>query len=205
MTRRIRVGVVGVGYFGRFHAAHYSRHPRAHLVAVAATNRTVAETVAREFGCLAVRAHRQIIGRVDAVSIAVPTPEHHAIASELMAAGIDILIEKPMTHDLASAADLIAMSDRLDRVLQVGHIERFSGCFRALRELVTRPLYVESYRISPWRERGAEVDVVFDLMIHDIDMIIGLVRSPVTSVHAVGTSVVEASAHTCTDAAVRSK
>lgn len=189
MAKRLRVGVVGVGYFGRFHAAHYARHPRAQLVAVADIDKPAADEVAHQHGCMSVSDYRQLIDHVDAVSIAVPTPEHFAVASELMAAGIDVLIEKPMTHDLESAAELLNVADRLGRVLQVGHIERFSACFRALRGLVTQPVYIESHRISPWRERGADVDVVFDLMIHDIDMILGLVGSPVTAVHAVGTSV----------------
>lgn len=189
MGRRIRVGVVGVGYFGRFHAAHYARHPRADLVAIADVARTAAEAVAQQHGCAAVTDYRDLVGLVDAVSVAVPTPEHFAVANELMAAGIDVLVEKPMTHDLASAEALAAASERHQRILQVGHIERFSACFRALRGLVKQPLYIECYRISPWRERGAEVDVVFDLMIHDIDLILGLAGSPLSSVDAVGTSV----------------
>ena len=101
-----------------------------------------------------------------------------------------MLVEKPMTHDQESAAALIRTVERSGRILQVGHIERFSPCFRALRDLVTRPLYMECNRISPWRVRGSDVDVVFDLMIHDIDLIQGLVRSPAKMVHAVGTSVI---------------
>ncbi len=189
MPRRVRIGVVGVGYFGRFHARHYAAHSAADLVGVADTRECAAREIAAELGCGNFGSHRDFIGRVDAVSVAVQTPQHFEIARELMEAGIDVLVEKPMTHDVASATRLTKIAERTGRILQVGHIERFSASFRALRGLVHHPLYMESNRIAPFRERGTEVDVVFDLMIHDIDIILGLVQSPVTTVHAVGTPV----------------
>jgi predicted dehydrogenase len=189
MASRIRVGVVGVGHFGRNHVRQYARHPDAKLIAVADVDRSAAREVAAEYGCNAFADHRQLIGMVDAISIVTPTPHHAEIAGELLAAGIDILVEKPMTHDAASAAQLVETAERHRRVLQVGHIERFSSCFRALRELVSTPLYVECNRIAPWKQRGTDVDVVLDLMIHDIDLIRGLAGSPVATVHAVGASV----------------
>ena len=187
MTKRVRVAVVGVGYFGRFHAKHYAANPNAELVAVADTDAGTGRAVAREFGCEAVADYRQLIGRIDAASIAAPTPEHFGIARDLMAAGVHVLIEKPMTDDLTEARKLADLAAKHKRVLQVGHIERFSACYRALSELVKRPLYIESNRIAPWRERGTAVDVIFDLMIHDIDIIMGLVGSSIVSVSAAGT------------------
>jgi predicted dehydrogenase len=189
MAGRIRVGVVGVGYFGRFHVRHYAQHPDAELIAVVDIDKDAASKVAAEYGCQALTEHRQLIGLVDAVSIATPTPHHAGIAGELLAAGVDILVEKPMTHDVQSAAALVKAAAQHRRILQVGHIERFSSCYRALQGLVSKPLYVESNRIAPWRERGTDVDVILDLMIHDIDIIRGLVGSPVATVDAVGTSV----------------
>jgi predicted dehydrogenase len=189
MTHKVRSAVVGVGYFGRFHASKYANNPRASLVAVVDVDEARAVAVASELGCEAMRDHRQLIGRVDAASIAVSTPFHAEIARDLIEAGIHVLIEKPMTHDVASAQALLEVADRHGRVLQVGHIERFSACFRALSQMVKQPLFLESHRISHWQERGSDVDVIFDLMIHDIDIIVGLVNSPVVAVHAVGTPV----------------
>lgn len=189
MASCIRVGVVGVGHFGRYHVRQYARHPDAELIAVADVDRAAAHKLAAEYGCKAFTDHRQLIGMVDAVSIATPTPHHAEIAGELLAAGVDVLVEKPMTHDVASATALVRTAAQHRRVLQVGHIERFSSCFRALRGLVSTPLYVESNRIAPWQQRGTDVDVVLDLMIHDIDIIRGLVGSPVVTVDAVGASV----------------
>ncbi len=129
------------------------------------------------------------IGRVDAVSIAVPTPLHYDIARELIEAGLHVLVEKPITDSVTSANALTELAEARNRVLQVGHIERFSSAYRTLAEMMTEPLYFESYRIAPWKNRGVEVDVILDLMIHDIDMIIGLANSAVESVDAVGTPV----------------
>jgi predicted dehydrogenase len=189
MPRRVRVGVVGVGFFGRFHARHYAAHAGAELVGVADVDQRTAHQVASELGCAAFTDHRDLFGRVDAASVAVPTRHHSEISRELMEAAIDVLVEKPMAHDVASAVALVKTAADAGRVFQVGHIERFSSSFRALRKLVSRPVFVESNRIAPFRERGSDVDVVFDLMIHDIDIILGLVQSPVTTVLAVGTPV----------------
>jgi len=189
MADRIRVGVVGVGYFGRFHVKHYDAASRATLVAVVDTDEGRARGVAAEVGCEYYRDYHSLIGRVDAVSIAAPTPAHFEIAKDLIEAGIHVFVEKPLTDSVESAGALAEFAESRGRVLQVGHIERYSAAFRALAERVTRPLYIESYRIAPWRERGVEVDVVLDLMIHDIDIVMGLVGAPVTKVEAVGTPV----------------
>jgi predicted dehydrogenase len=186
-TKPIRVAVVGTGHFGQFHAKHYGANPQAELVAVVDSNRQVADAVARSHGCAALYDHRELAGRVDAVSIVVPTSLHFEVARDLQELGIDTLVEKPLTDTVASAEALMLLADRHDLVLQVGHIERFSACFRALTKKVDRPLYFESNRIAPWKERNLDVDVIFDLMIHDIDIILGLAGSPVVDVSAVGT------------------
>ncbi|MGA9603570.1 MAG: Gfo/Idh/MocA family oxidoreductase, partial [Methyloceanibacter sp.] len=189
MSDQIRVAVVGTGYFGRFHANHYSRNPRAKLVAVVDANEERARAVAAEFGAEPAFDYRSVIGRVDAASVAVPTTLHYEVARPLIEAGINVLIEKPITETVESATALTKLAEERNVVLQVGQIERFSSSYRALSTLIADPLYFESYRIAPWKPRGIEVDVILDLMIHDIDMIMGLVPSRVTTVDAVGTPV----------------
>jgi predicted dehydrogenase len=194
MADPIRVAVIGAGYFGRFHAKQYAASPRAKLVAVVDIDEARARAVAVEFGAEPAFDYRGLAGRVDAVSVAVPTPQHFEVARALIETGIHVLVEKPITDTVASATTLANLAEERGRVLQVGHIERFSAAFRALAGMITRPLYIESYRISPWKERGTEVDVIFDLMIHDIDIIMGLVASPVIKVDAIGTPVLSGTA-----------
>ena len=189
MAEQIRTAVVGAGYFGRFHANHYSKNSRAKLVAVVDADEGRARAIADEFGTEAFTDYRQILGRVDAVSVAVPTPLHFDVARDLIDAGLHVLIEKPITETVESAEALTRLAEARGRVLQVGHIERYSAAYRVIASKIERPLYLEGYRIAPWRSRGVEVDVILDLMIHDIDMIIGLVGAPVTKVDAVGTGV----------------
>lgn len=187
VLKPVRVAVVGTGHFGRFHAQHYAQNKNAELVAVVDTNSEVADAVAAEFGCAAHYDHRALTGKIDAASVAVPTSQHFAVAVELLEAGIDTLVEKPLSDAIASAESLMSTAERRNRILQVGHIERFSSCFRALSGKVRRPLYFESNRISPWMERSLDSDVIFDLMIHDIDIILGLADSSLSEVSAVGT------------------
>lgn len=189
MADRIRTAVVGTGYFGRFHANHYTKNPDAKLVAVVDSDPERAKAMAEEFGCEAVTDHRDIYGKVDAVSVAVPTPFHFDVARDLVEAGIHVNIEKPITETVEQAQIITKLAEERGTVLQVGHIERYSAAYRVISEKIDRPLYLESYRIAPWKARGVDVDVILDLMIHDIDMIIGLVGSPVSSVDAVGTGV----------------
>jgi predicted dehydrogenase len=189
MADRVRVAVVGSGYFGRFHANHYARNDRAELVAIVDTDAERARTVAGEFGGEPVSDFRSIVGKVDAASVAVPTPAHYDVARALIDAGIHVLVEKPLTDSEETGRELTKLAEARKTVLQVGHIERFSSAYRMLSKMISQPLYVESYRIAPWKNRGVEVDVILELMIHDIDMIIGLVGSPVAQVEAVGTPV----------------
>jgi predicted dehydrogenase len=190
MPGPIPVAVVGAGYFGRLHARQYAATPAAKLVAVVDIDETRARAVADEFGAEPAGNHHKLRGRVAAASVVVPTAQHFQVARDLIACGIHVLVEKPITDNLESATLLARLADRQRRVLQVGHVERFSGTYRILAKEVTRPLYIESHRISPWKQRAGEVDVVLDLMIHDIDIIQGLVGLPATAVHAVGTSVI---------------
>src|SRR4029450_11483831 len=159
------------------------------LLAVVDTHPERPHAVAAEFGAEPAFDYRSILGKVDAASVAVPTPLHYEIARDLIQSGIHVLVEKPIADSVGSANALTSLAEQRKVVLQVGHIERFSGAYRTLAKVISKPLYFESYRISPWKNRGVEVDVILDLMIHDIDMIIGLVDSPVSKVDAVGTPV----------------
>lgn len=189
MSSKIRAAVIGLGYFGSFHARHYSEHPDADLVAVVDTDRDRREAAAKQFGGQGYDDFREIFGKVDVASVAVPTSRHAEVASALMNAGIHVLVEKPITDSVESAQALVDLSREKGLVLQVGHIERFSSAFRELASRVSNPLYIEANRISPFKPRATDVDVVLDLMIHDIDLILGLVGAPVMSVHAVGAPV----------------
>ena len=190
MPSPIPVAVIGAGYFGRFHAKHYAANPDARLVAVVDQDLARARAVAEEFGAEeALTNYAGLNGRIAAASVAASTPAHFAIAGDMLGNGVHVLVEKPITDDVASAEALVKQAKEADRILQVGHVERFSAAYKALIKEITRPLYIECQRISMWTGRAGEVDVVFDLMIHDIDIIMGLVNEPVESVHAVGTPI----------------
>ncbi len=186
----IRVGVVGAGAFGRHHVRHYARHPGARLVAVADADRARAEAHAAETGAEAFTDHRALIGKVDAVSVAVPASDHLVVAGDFLDAGVHVFIEKPLAVDSASAADLVARAERAGVILQVGHIERFSPAVAELAKRLTDPRRIAAVRQTGWSGRSADVDVVFDLMIHDIDLVLTLAGSPVKSVAANGVATV---------------
>jgi predicted dehydrogenase len=187
--RPVRAAVVGVGYLGRFHAQKYARVPGCTLVAVADPSAAARDAVAAELGTRAVADWRELLGHVDAVSVVTPTPLHHPIARAFLDAGAHVLVEKPVTVTVAEADDLIAAARAAGRVLQVGHLERFNAAVQATEGIVTRPRFIECTRLAPFKQRGTDVSVVLDLMIHDIDLIQSIVRSPVESVDAVGSSV----------------
>jgi predicted dehydrogenase len=192
MTAPLRTAVVGVGYFGRFHARHYKECPGVELMALVDADRQKAEAVAREYGVQGFSDHRDLAGRVDAASIAVPTSRHYEIARDLLDAGIHVLVEKPITAEVAEAASLNRLAREKGLVLAVGHIVRHSAPFLAIADTISRPIYIESYRISQWKPRATDVDVVLDLMIHDVDIILGLVKSPVARIDAEGAPVLNA-------------
>jgi predicted dehydrogenase len=180
---------VGVGYLGRFHAQKYAQLPGSHLVAVVDANADAAAKVGAELGVEALGDYRALIGRVDAVSLAVPTPLHHRIGCELLDGGIHVLVEKPIATTVAEARELIDIAKRRGCVLQVGHLERFNPAVVAAVAKLKAPRFVESHRLAPFKQRGSDVSVVLDLMIHDIDLIQELVGEPIESIDAVGSSV----------------
>lgn len=187
---RLRTAVVGVGYLGRFHAQKYAAHPDCELIAVVDTNQTQAQQVAAELGCEALDQIEPLLGRVDAVSVATPTRLHHSVALMLLQAGLHVLIEKPMTVTVDEAEALVAAAKAQQCVLQVGHLERFNPAVVAAAAMIDKPLFIESHRIAPFNPRGADVSVVLDLMIHDIDLILELVNSDVVALDASGAPVI---------------
>lgn len=189
MGAPIPMAVVGVGYFGRIHAEKISRLPRAKLAAVADVDAKRAAEMGHLFGVDAVTDYRDLLGKIDAVSVVVPTSEHYRVARDFLEHGADVLVEKPMTNDLESARNLTEIARSKDRILQVGHLERFSGMVEALQKRIHRPLYIDSVRIAPFKPRGTDVNVILDLMIHDLDLILCLVDAPILSVDAAGYSV----------------
>lgn len=185
----LRTAVIGVGYLGRFHAQKYAQIDGSSLVAVVDANAETCAKVAAEVGTRAVHDYRELFGAVDAVSLAVPTPLHHRIGRELLEQGIDVLIEKPIATTVAEARELVELARANKRILQVGHLERFNPAVLAAAERLRTPRFVESHRLAPFKQRGTDVSVVLDLMIHDIDLIQELVGTPIESIDAVGASV----------------
>jgi len=186
----LKVGVIGVGYLGKFHARKYADLDSVELVGVADTDPLKSENVAGECGCLAFSDYRELLGLVDAVSIAVPTIYHFAVASNCIAAGVDLLLEKPMTETLDEADELIRLAAEKELILQIGQLERFNPAVQAIEPFLTTPAFIESNRIATFKNRGVDVDVVLDLMIHDIDIILNIIKSPLKTIHTVGAPVV---------------
>jgi len=184
-----RVAVVGVGYLGQFHAEKYAAIAETNLVAVVDLESSKARRMAENLSCKACFSHRDIIGEVEAASVVVPTQDHYRITRDLLEAGIHVLVEKPMTVTLEEADSLIQLAKTKGLVLQVGHLERFNPAVVAAREYVHQPLFVESHRLGSFNERGTEVDVILDLMIHDIDIILSLVPFPLQDIRAGGAKV----------------
>jgi predicted dehydrogenase len=181
--------VVGVGYLGRFHAQKYATLPDVTLVGVVDVDPTRAAAIAEECHTRAFAEYRDLFGQVDCISIVVPTHLHHTVAREFLQQGVDVLVEKPMTATGAEGRELVAIADQYQRILQVGHLERFNPALRSLSGILTAPRFIECHRVAPFVERGTDVDVVRDLMIHDLDVILSLVRSPVASMEAFGVPV----------------
>lgn len=188
----LRTAVIGAGYFGKFHAQKYARLPGSDLVAVVDADLHKARTVARPLKAEALSDPSDLLGRVDAVSVVVPTPAHHAVVRWCLENGLHVLVEKPITRTVAEAQDLIAVARDRGRVLQVGHLERFHAASLAMEGVVVRPLFIQCHRIAPFKTRGSDVDVILDQMIHDIDLILHIVRQPVVSVDAIGAPVITA-------------
>lgn len=185
----LRAGVIGVGYLGRFHAQKYAALPDVELVGVVDADQARAEEVAHEVGTMACTDYSELLGRVDLVSIVVPTYLHFKVAKAALNAGVHILLEKPVTQTVAEADELIRIAEDKNLVFQVGHLERFNPAVVALGDVLKNPMFIESHRLSPFKPRGTDVNVVLDLMIHDIDIILNMVNSPVESINSVGVPV----------------
>ncbi|MGH9686755.1 MAG: Gfo/Idh/MocA family protein [Candidatus Acidiferrales bacterium] len=189
--KKIRVAVAGVGEFGRNHVRVWSVLEGAELVGVVDTNAEHARQIAAEFGTQTFADLDALINaRVDAVSIAVPTKEHARVGCRLLEAGIDVLVEKPMAASLDEADRLIAAAERTGRVLQVGQVERFNPAVAAAQQIISRPMFFEVHRLGIFTPRSLDIDVVYDVMIHDLDILLALVPSPVTDLRAVGIPVI---------------
>lgn len=190
VSKKIRAGVVGVGYLGKFHAQKYAMLENVKFVGIVDVNRSQADEVAKDTGARAFYDYRELFGKVDAVSIVVPTHLHHAIALDFLQNGIDVLIEKPITTTVEEADELIATADARDLIIQVGHLERFNPAVVAIADMIADPIFIECNRLGLYKPRGTDVSVVHDLMIHDIDLILNFVRSDIRYCHALGTPVV---------------
>ena len=187
--KTLRTAVIGVGYLGRFHAQKYKELADSKLVGVVDSFTANAHKVASELGVLGMTDYRELFGQVDAVSIVVPTPMHFEIAEAFLEQGVHVLVEKPITETIEQAQRLIDLAKAKKCVLQVGHLERFNPAIQAAAQLMGTPRFVESHRLAPFKQRGTDVSVVLDLMIHDIDLIQELVKKPIVSIDAVGTQV----------------
>ena len=186
----IRVGVIGVGYLGKFHAEKYSRMKNVQLVGVVDINKFRAEKVAAALGTCALTDYRDLFGKVDAVSVVVPTEAHYSVSAAFLDHDVDVLIEKPMTTSLQQADSLIKIAESKGRIIQIGHLERFNPAVIALKDIVHHPMFIEAHRLSIFKDRCTDVSVVLDLMIHDIDIIMNVVKSDIKSIHAAGVPVI---------------
>src|SRR5438105_4838059 len=184
--KKIRVAVVGTGEFGRNHARVYRELTGAELIGVYDQSPQRAAAVAQEFQAPVVQGLEELQGRADAVSLAVPTVAHAQVGCKLLEMGLDVLVEKPMAVDLAEADALLSVARKNKRILQVGHVERFNPAVRAVEPILNRPLFFEVHRLGVFTPRSLDVDVIYDLMIHDLDILLALVKEPVTEVKAVG-------------------
>ncbi len=183
---KIRIGVVGIGHLGTYHLQKYRLLEACTLVAVADCDGARAEKASADYGCAAFRDYRELIPRVDAVSIAVPTAAHPEVAGAFLDAGIDVFLEKPLAPTLAEARKLVALAEARGRIFQAGFIERFNPAVVALKSVLKTPVFIEAHRLHPFFERGTDVDVILDLMIHDLDILACFVPSALARVEAVG-------------------
>jgi predicted dehydrogenase len=186
----LKVAVIGAGHMGRLHADKFARCEGATLVAVVDADAARADAVAKPHGVKAFSDFKAIFGLAEAAVIAAPTERHHEIAAACLEAGLHVLVEKPIARTLEQADELVALAARKNRVLDVGHVERYNRTMLALFERIERPLFIDAERLSAFKVRGSDVDVILDVMIHDLDLAAGLARSPVESISACGFSVI---------------
>ena len=186
---KLAVGVAGVGYLGRFHALIYARHPDIELVGVADSDAETAQRVAEEAGCEAFTDATDLIDQVDAVSIVVPTTAHLAVTRPFLEAGRHVLLEKPIATSVEEGRKIVDLADRAGVILQIGHLERFNAGVMALADRIASPRFIEAHRMSPFVARATDVDVISDLMIHDIDIVLSLIDSEIRHISAAGAAV----------------
>jgi len=186
---KLRIGVVGVGHLGTYHLEKYALIDTCEVVAVADIDGLKADRVAKKYGVKAYSHHRLMLDRVDAVSIAVPTAAHYEVAKDFLTKGIHCLLEKPIARTLEEADELVKLASERKCIFQIGHIERFNPAIHALKGILKKPLFIEAHRLHPFFERGTDVDVILDLMIHDLDILLYFIGEPVIRVEAVGVPV----------------
>jgi len=186
---RIRAGVVGAGHMGQYHILALAELWDVELVAICDTDTEKARDIAAQYGTRAVASHQELAGLVDIATVAVPTERHFEMTRDLLEAGVHVLVEKPMTPTLEEAKELFRLARQRARVLHVGHVERFNGAVQELRKIVERPVLIESRRLGPFVPRVQNDSVVMDLMIHDIDIVLGLVDSEPRRMNALGRSI----------------
>jgi predicted dehydrogenase len=191
--KKLRVGVVGVGHIGSNHARIYAEIPSAEFTAVYDVEPSRSSTIASKFGAASAKSLDDFISMVDAASVATPTNTHYDVARALLAKGKHVLVEKPITDNTAHATEVVELAALNGLILQVGHVERFNPVLGALEKHLTHPRFIESHRLSPYTERSADIGVVLDLMIHDLEVILNFVRSPLWSIDAVGVPVLSQS------------
>jgi len=184
--KTLKTAVIGVGYLGKFHAQKYHALKHSDLVYVCDQDEENAKLIAEDLECDYTTDYKSLLGKVDAVSIVVPTQLHFNVARDFLENGSDVLVEKPITSTLEQAQQLVDIAQANNRKLQVGHLERFNPAMLALNESLDKPLFIESHRVAPYNPRGADVSVILDLMIHDIDIILDIVGSKVSSISANG-------------------
>lgn len=189
VMKKLRTAVVGVGYLGKYHAQKYAILPHADLVAVCDINPERCNAQAKELKVKSVTNYKSLLGLVDAVSIAVPTPLHHKVGSFFLNNGIHVLLEKPIATSLKEADDLIFAANKNKVTLQISHLERFNSAVKAAEAQISNPRFIESVRLAPFKLRGSDVSVVLDLMIHDIDIIQSIVKADIQNISANGASV----------------
>ncbi len=187
--QKTRAGVVGVGQMGQYHVGIYSELHNVALVGVADTDRERGADVAGKYGIPLYSDYHDLLGKVDVVSIAVPTSLHYPVAKMFLEAGVHVLLEKPIAHTMEEATELFRIADGHGVALHVGHVERFNGAIQELKNIVHEPWFIESRRLGPFVPRIKEDGVILDVMIHDIDIILNLVESPITRLYALGKSI----------------
>lgn len=188
--KKIRVAVIGIGYQGKFYVQKFASHPRVELVGVSDTNPFRGKEISNRYEIPFFRDFKELIGRVDAVCVAVPVTAHYPIVRDFLLSGSDVFVEKSLTADLQEGEELVDIAKKQKSVLQVGHSERFNLAAELMKEKVKEPSYMEAYRLVKFSGRGCDVDVITDLMIHDIDILLYHFGNGVTDLHAIGTSVV---------------